>query len=212
MERKKAELDLKEVLDDLKTEIFTSLNCHSFGEIISFDSSVQTARIKIGYKRVIDNKIYNYPVLVDCPVIVLSGGNSGITLPIQSGDTCLVLFCDRDLDNWFESGQITTLNSNRVHDLSDGVALVGIRHKQNVIENYVNDRAKFYYDDTEISLKDKVKFQNANKNLKTLIDSFIDILVGLTTTNCVVGAPVSLAPSVISQLNALKSEFGELLE
>jgi hypothetical protein len=53
-------------------------------------------------------------------------------MPIQSGDTCLVLFCDRDLDNWFESGQITTLNSNRVHDLSDGVALVGIRHKQNV--------------------------------------------------------------------------------
>ncbi len=71
--------------------------------------------------------IVDYPVLVRVPVIVLNGGGGYTTYPIFSGDQCLLMFCDRDIDLWLEKGVTNSPpNSDRIHDLSDAVALVGL--------------------------------------------------------------------------------------
>ena len=129
-----------------------SLNCHTIGTIESFNPLTQTATIAINYVRVfyntnpnlpneatagqITNTYTNYPLLINCPVVVMQGGGAYLTFPIVKGDTCLVLFSDREISTWVSTGQITYPQNQRTHDLSDAIALVGIRNILNAIPNY----------------------------------------------------------------------------
>ena len=47
--------------------------------------------------------------------------------PAVTGDACLVVFSDVDIDRWFETGEASAPNSPRRHSLSDGFAFVGFR-------------------------------------------------------------------------------------
>lgn len=112
------------------------------GIIQSFNSTLQTASIQIAIKKVLEinddgtEVLENYPLLVECPVMVLSGGSSHLTLPISKGDTCIVLFNDREIDRWFSTGEVSTTTSYRKHDKSDAIAIIGIRNMQNAISDY----------------------------------------------------------------------------
>lgn len=135
-------------------EISSDLNCHQVGTIQAFNAATQLATIQIVMTRQIAGVAVPYPLLVNCPVVVLKGGKAYMTFPIAVGDECLVLFNDRDIDNWWESSQ-TTLppNSQRIHALSDGFAIPGISSKKNAIANYSTTAAVFGFNgDTEISL------------------------------------------------------------
>jgi hypothetical protein len=118
--------DLDDVLEELKFEIFANFNCIQIGRIEKYDKSTQIAEIQIQVKRRVGSRTINYPLLVDCPVVILQGGESYIEFPIKKDDYCLIFFNDRDIDNWFSTGNVKEPNTTRKHDLSDGIALVGI--------------------------------------------------------------------------------------
>lgn len=121
------ESDLTAALRALKLDIFRSLYCVMIGTIQSFDGTKKTAKITIVFKRVLpDGTITTYPALVDCPVVTIQGGGGAIQMPVASGDQCLVLFADRNIDAWFKTGGESAPFDARCHDLSDGVALVGV--------------------------------------------------------------------------------------
>lgn len=130
--------DLRALLDIFKSELRYDLNCHQVGQIISFDASKQTASVQISVLKTLpDGKQVPYPVLGDCPVAILSGGTAYLQMPIQSGDPCLVLFNDRDIDNWFTTGNVVAPNTERAHDLSDGLVIVGVRNLGNKLAGYL---------------------------------------------------------------------------
>ncbi|MBW1812136.1 MAG: hypothetical protein JRJ39_00310 [Deltaproteobacteria bacterium] len=133
--------DLSSLIDLRIKNGMSILNCTLIGTVQAFDAVTQTATISVNYKRKVGELFVEYPLLLDCPVVILSGGGGYLTFPVATGDTCIVLFCDRDIDAWFDSGQILAPNSDRIHDLSDGIALVGIRSKLNLIETYNEVRA-----------------------------------------------------------------------
>lgn len=125
--------DMDDLLLELKTEIFAQLNCVQIGKIETVNPN-QTCEILIQVKRTIPGgKTRSYPKLVDCPYFVLSGGGAYIDMPIKKGDSCLVLFNDRDMDTWWDTGNVAEPNSKRKHSLSDGFALVGISNKSNAL-------------------------------------------------------------------------------
>jgi hypothetical protein len=144
--KRKSEPDLCMVLDQAADDIKTSINCISIGVIKTFYPDNQTADITLNYKRV---NLYgstapiDYQLLVNCPVMVLNGGGGYISFPIASGDSCLVLFCDREIDTWFTNGGVNAPQSARVHDLNDGIAIVGINNALNSI-SYDKDRLKIF--------------------------------------------------------------------
>lgn len=127
---------LKDALDLFGKNLSTSINCHAIGTIQSFDSTKQTAQVAISYTKTIfqyDSDLGSYqpvsipyPVLVDCPCVVISGGAFFLNLPIQTGDGCYVLFNDRDMDNWFSGQDGVPVNTARTHSFADGVVLVGL--------------------------------------------------------------------------------------
>lgn len=151
-----------EQLDTLDT-----LNCHQVGEIVSFDSSKQTAEVQIKMLRPFNGELKKYPILLDCPCVILGGGKGRITFPIEKGDSCLVLFNDKDIDNWYASGQTMQPRTPRMHNFADAIALVGIRNKQNRITDYLADGTELKYGGSTIKLENnKVTITNGTAQIE----------------------------------------------
>lgn len=70
--------------------------------------------------------VMQYPELTECPVVTIQGGGVGTAFSIIPGDACLVLFSDRCLDSWLQTGAPMLPPNGRTHDLSDGFVLVGV--------------------------------------------------------------------------------------
>ena len=138
LNRRVTDPGLCEVLDQLGDSIKQTFNCHSIGTIQSFDPVDQTATVNLNYKKIslYDGSIKDYQGLVKCPVVIINGGGAFLSFPIAAGDSCLVMFCDREIDTWWQYGGVNAPKSARIHDLNDGVALVGIRNSRNPIANY----------------------------------------------------------------------------
>ena len=82
------------------------------------------------------------PVIVDCPVVYMGGGGFVATFPIQPGDEALVIFADRCIDGWWQSGKVSPQSVLRMHSLSDGFALIGPRSQLKAIPNISTSSAQ----------------------------------------------------------------------
>jgi hypothetical protein len=89
------------------------------------------------------------PLLVDLPVHFPEGGGVTMTFPIKSGDEALVVFANRCIDAWWQSGGIQVQADIRMHDLSDGFAFVGVSSVPRVISDISTTRAQFRSNDGE---------------------------------------------------------------
>lgn len=163
-----SEASLSDLLNLLKTEIKLEVNCVHVGTIQSFDATTQTAKASINYKKTYlefdrasgtsDKQIYrDYAPVVDAPVVTLGGGSSALTFPIEQGDECLILFNDRDIDNWFAGSSNSPPATPRLHSYTDAFILVGVRSKANAISDYDTDAAGFRYGGNSVKIyQDKV--------------------------------------------------------
>lgn len=137
---------LKDLLNQLKQDILLTLNCHAVGTIQSFDAIHQTATATVNYQKTyfilnpetqqFQPQLVNYPTLMDCPVLFSGGGPTVLTFPVTVGDECLVLFNDRDMDNWFAGSTTAGVATPRLHSFSDGLIIVGIRSLPNVLGDF----------------------------------------------------------------------------
>lgn len=127
--------------------------------------------------------LVDYPIIADCPVIVLGGGTCHITFPISKGDQCILMFNDRDIDNWY-SGSTTSANqSPRLHSFSDAVALIGPNNLNTVIENYDAIRAIITNGTVKNGINpqtNKLTLTNGT-SLNTLLQNLCTQLENLTT-------------------------------
>lgn len=87
------------------------------------------------------------PQLVDVPLAFPSGGGFALTFPVQLGDECIVFFAQRCLDAWWQSGGVQQQAELRVHDISDGIAFVGIRSNPRRIAGVSQSAAQLRSDD-----------------------------------------------------------------
>lgn len=71
------------------------------------------------------------PLLINVPISWAGGGGVTLTFPIKPGDECLVVFASRCIDSWWQRGALAGVLSvppdQRMHNLSDGFAIVGVR-------------------------------------------------------------------------------------
>lgn len=176
-----AEPSLASLLELFKTTLMSQLNCHQVGEIVSFDSSTQTAEVQIKMMKMVNGTLQDYAVLIDCPCVVLGGGEGRITFPIKEGDSCLVLFNDRDIDNWYAGGQKMLPRTERSHSFSDAIALVGIRNLQNKITDYLADGTELKYGTSTIKLEDNKVTVTDSKDTITLNNGTVTITDGKAT-------------------------------
>lgn len=93
------------------------------------------------------DKTVPLPLLVDVPVIFPRGGGATLTFPIKAGDECLVIFADRCIDYWWQSGGVQEAVDPRKHNLSDGFALVGPQSQAQKISGISTSAVQLRSDD-----------------------------------------------------------------
>lgn len=150
--------DLSDVLRNVKTDIFNNMNCVNIGIIQSFDASNQTATIQLALKKVMEIKedgsrvLQERPIILECPVVILFGASTYMTFPIAEGDECLVLFNDREIDNWFNNGGVHTPSTPRSHNIADAFALVGVRSLQDSIQGYLTNGIRLAHETARLDM------------------------------------------------------------
>lgn len=193
---------LKNIFDNAKNDILQTFNCVKIGTIVSFDSTKRTAEIQISFKRSLslpikdelgrEQFIVSYPLLVDCPVITLQGGGGAVAFPIAAGDECLVFFSDSNIDAWFDNGGEALPLDGRRHDLSDGIALVGLNSLANALDVALADDETGLADATaKVSIKSgKINVSNAAQSFITAMDTFLTSLAGSADPTVAAAAPI----------------------
>lgn len=177
----------------LKREIMKEINVSRPGRVITFYSEDCTADIAVAQLQVTSVKpdgtetIAPLPTLLGVPVSFQGGGGVTGTFPIKAGDECILLFNDRELENWqfTGGGQPTTA---RLHDLSDAYAIVGIRNKTRALANISTTTAQLRTDDGTTFAE---------------IDP-VNNIVNLTSPNVInLNAPIVNIMGVINVVNSL---------
>lgn len=167
------------------------------GIIASFDPDLQTASVQPAIKRIFTEKgPVNLPLCVDVPVEFPGGGDFFMTFPVKPGDECILLFSERAIDLWFESGGTQSPAEYRLHDLSDGMALVGINSKPKKIPSFNPDDVELRDRDrtVRVTMKHDGTIENVNPVGSTVLSA-----AGKFTVNAPGGFEVN-AP--LSKLNS----------
>lgn len=124
----------------LSRKIAKALRVSGIGIIQSFDSVAQTVTVQLA---ITESVLVNFvptpikiPLLLDVPILVPCAGGYAVTLPVEKGDECLVVFTDSDYGAWWAQGGVQNEMFTRRHNLSDGIAILGVKSQPNVLTNY----------------------------------------------------------------------------
>ncbi len=120
-----------------QSEIFTAMPAI----ITAFDAVKHTCSCQPAIRAVVRNAQneqtqVNLPILQDVPIQIYAAGNHAITLPVKVGDECLLVFAQRCIDLWWSHGGTQEQAEYRMHDPSDGFAILGFRSQVRLIEDY----------------------------------------------------------------------------
>jgi hypothetical protein len=134
MDRQERSPDEEEILRlafrSMQARLWTALP----GIVQKFDAAANTVDVQPTINGVVTNpdgstSSLQMPVLLDCPVAWQGGGDCTLTFPIKQGDECLVVFASRCINGWWAQGGVQDPPKLRMHNLSDGFALVGLKSK-----------------------------------------------------------------------------------
>lgn len=217
---------LKDLLNAFKIDTQLSINCHAVATIQSITTNdangLLVVSATINYSRTYFDrqpngtyqaKLVDYPQLVDCPLVVLGGGSTALTFPVSKGDQCLILFNDRDLNNWFAGASSGPVASARLHSFTDAIALVGFQK----ITSYDDTHALLTNGEAEVGVpadpaSTQVRIANSTTTLNTLLGDLITAIKNISTTNAVVGAPCLISPASQAVLDGVATNLSQLLE
>jgi len=114
------------------------------GIVVSVDLSAQTVSVQPAIRGSVSlengtTQSVDLPLLVDVPIVFPRAGGFAITFPVAPGDECLVVFGARCIDAWWQSGGVQQPLESRMHDLSDGFAILGPTSQPKKLTNVQND-------------------------------------------------------------------------
>lgn len=189
---------LPEAIEELIKDNLSRTNCAWPAIVESFDSVMQTVSAQVSIKRLNGKTI---SLIVDAPISIPTCQGFHLTLPVKKGDECLLIISDRCIDNWFDKGGIQTQAEFRIHDISDGFALIGINSKPNKIPSYNANDAELRNTDGDQYVRLK-----ANKVIEVVAPAEIDLtapLVKITgnlqvTGTSLLGGAVTASASIAS--------------
>lgn len=176
---------LYDTLMGLKKEILKGMRCCIPGNIVGVDLVNGTVDVEVAFLQQDSNGVsFPYPKLTGCPAITLQGGGIAAQFPVEAGDECLVFFADRCIDSWFQTGSPQPLPNLRMHDISDGFALVGVNSLANALDlALLPGEGGFADDKARVAIMNgKIAISNDTKQLATILGTLVTTLTALNTT------------------------------
>lgn len=109
----------------LQARVWTALP----GIVVSVDLIAQTLEVQPAVQGQVTADdgtatAVNLSMLLDVPICWPRAGGFAVTFPIKTGDEVLVVFASRCIDAWWQTGGVQPPAEFRMHDLSDGFAIL----------------------------------------------------------------------------------------
>ena len=138
-------------ITNLESQLFTSLPA----TVVAYDSVTQTiTALPVMLEAYKDGDISEFPEIDNVPVLFPSAGGGALTFPIQIGDEVMLMFSARNFDTWWATSTTQELSSTqRFHDISDAVAIIGLTSKNNSVKAKT-DAVELKYKGSRITIKD----------------------------------------------------------
>ena len=136
IELSKNQIDLAQMLRQIKLNISANINCHNVGRIIDFDGATQTCTIEILQIAQYNGKSFPMAPLTQVPLVIYGAGTGHITLPNPVGTYCLLFFMDRNIDNFLNTGEQYEPDTTRMHDFTDCIAITTFKTLANPLADY----------------------------------------------------------------------------
>lgn len=185
------------------------------GHVLAFDASTQRAQIQIGIQRVDINGITWVPApIVDVPV-QFPGDGFTVEYQIDTGCEGIVLFSQRCIDAWKQTGGTADNPEGRFHDSQDAMFIPGIRSLPNVIKGFSNNGIKLRNEDgTQYAwLKNdgSLAVGNTNASVNIAANGLVNILNASGSIQLLANGTVNIngmmiAPNGVTTIQGI--EFG----
>ena len=132
--------EAKDVIKKWIAESADNIRVSMPAKVVSYDAATNRASIKpIGTYTTPDWQEIEYPVIHNVPIQFPCGvgGTAGVTFPIKAGDGCIVIFADREIENFLNGSFCDDMRS---HSMNDAYAIPGL-YSQAVptVKNNSND-------------------------------------------------------------------------
>lgn len=214
------EMALRDAVDAGLLETHTAIP----GIIQKYDVATQTADIQIVVSRMNreDGTTQQIPILPNVPIMHPRSESACVHLPIKAGDSVLVIFAERNIDDWRRTGNPGDAPDDRRHHYSDPVGIVGLFPDNKPLAIDSGDETKLVVQcgDRKITVSDggdillgEVGGSDEEPvplgtTLVTLLNNIFDLLVGgdfvLTTS---AGNPTAPNPTAVATLEGWRTEF-----
>ena len=119
-----AKRELTDVLNDAIGEALSNLHTATIAKVMSVQE--KTISVQPVINRVVDGRSIQLPEFTKVPPLFMQGGGSYTAHPIAIGDYCLLVLTERCFDRWYSGSDFQDPAEFRMHDYSDGIAIVGI--------------------------------------------------------------------------------------
>lgn len=176
---------LTELLKRSFTEMMKDIATSIPGHIISFDPETQLAQVQIGIVRIdVNGNSFDPPPLIEVPVY-FSGGSFLLEYQIDPNDEGVIIFSQRCIDGWFNTGGIAENPILRFHDYSDAMFLPGLRSQPNKIQSFANNGLRLRNKDAThyIWLKNDGTIEAKNSNGTITMDPSGGVEMNVTSFN-----------------------------
>lgn len=110
------------------------------GHIITFEPALQRAQVQAGTQIVTtDGVALRPPPIVDVPILFLGGTQFSVIHQINTGDEGLIVFSQRCVDGWKQTGDVAVNPVARFHDAQDAFFIPGFRPLPTRVQGFAND-------------------------------------------------------------------------
>lgn len=199
------------VIDQTARTVVASMHTGAIARVVSYDSTKQRARVQPVIRgRYDDGESFQFPQLVDVPVMFPQGGGYSITFPLQAGDHVWLVFSERSADEWrARGGSDVEPQSTRRFDLSDAFAIPGPRPDNSPLLGVQNNAVALGSPSMRVEISNGgIKIGTPGVDLLELLDSLIGVLESATVTLPTGTAPFS--PGVIFQLSVISGQLATI--
>ena len=120
----KEKLRLTDIIADAIGEALSNLHTATIAKVTA--EQEKTISVQPVINRVVDGMSIQLPQFTKVPPLFMQGGGSYTAHPIAVGDYCLLILTERCFDRWYSGSDFQDPAEFRMHDYSDGIAIVGI--------------------------------------------------------------------------------------
>ena len=116
--------ELVDVLQDAIAFALSNLHTATIAKVTGVQA--KTISVQPVINRVVAGRSIELPEFTMVPPVFMQGGGSYTAHPIAVGDYCLLILTERCFDRWYDGADFQSPAEFRMHDYSDGLAIVGV--------------------------------------------------------------------------------------